>query len=1048
MSLRDNLPLDALQQVQTAIKNTASYPENHPITGLICSKSYETLSNLLDKQKTLTVCVFGEKLMVDDVPIDGKETTFANFAKDLEQKDIDSITFCHGLSEKEYKIFLNAMIKRPYVLSQEGGVASILQHQRVCNIRLNDVKYGKISEESESGRGKDSYILDCLRGENGNSGDYGYNLVQIIEDDPQRISDLILQVAETQDITINPYNQVGRAKVAVESMNRLSTELIARHGVTRNQFKENMISILSTCDKEMLANMSKTMEIVEGEQDEIIEGLAGEFLYDAIADTCVAEYIEKGKFNLGFVKKLLSSLDERKKLLPYLQRKLKGIETPDGVNNIFELLYKEPEEICEENMSYENQDVPQDVPVKNERKETRDKEMKDEVTRLLSEGKGDQVTEIIKDLSKRLDDTSWKIRKKISENLLDITRVLDDFDKVNENFREISAALIKRLKQEDHVDTYLIASENLRSICSPQNKIGTYFINETLGGRLFETNEITKEQLQKVLMARKKNGKSLQYNLGALNAVDEAVLTQFLAQEYKNCQTVTLSNINCIAEDILNAVPIRYVKRHLVLPFRLDSGCLHAATMNPNDMDIFKDIRFISGHSVVPHLAAEYHLLKAIEKFYKLDLLQPDHKQEINSVQQEINSIQQEEGVEFCEEEGTVTTVDDLKDSDAPVVRLVNMIIKSAINQKASDIHIEPYENELRVRYRIDGTLTTAQSPSIRYANVMASRIKIMSKLDISEKRLPQDGRFKARLNGHSVDFRVSTFPGIFGEKLVLRLLDSSNITLDINNLGLNDNDLTALLTSIYKSKGMVLVTGPTGSGKTTTLYSVLHTLNDGSKNICTAEDPIEYNLKGINQFQMNSKIGLNFARALRTFLRQDPDIIMVGEIRDFETAEIAVKAALTGHLVLSTLHTNSASETITRMLNMGIEPYLITSSLNLVVAQRLMRKICEKCKREVSPTDLQLKLLNNYGFDISGHKVFKGEGCEECYNTGYKGRVAVYETMPLWNEIQELVLKGKSSLRIEQESLKLGLVTLKKHGLNKVIEGITDIDEWMRVVA
>jgi type IV pilus assembly protein PilB len=303
-------------------------------------------------------------------------------------------------------------------------------------------------------------------------------------------------------------------------------------------------------------------------------------------------------------------------------------------------------------------------------------------------------------------------------------------------------------------------------------------------------------------------------------------------------------------------------------------------------------------------------------------------------------------------------------------------------------------------------------------------------------------------MNDNYVDFRVSTFPGIFGEKVVLRLLDNSNIVLDLNNLGFGDRDLTSILTAIYKSKGMILVTGPTGSGKTTTLYSLLNALNDGSRNISAAEDPIEYNLNGINQFQMNAKIGLDFACALRTLLRQDPDVIMVGEVRDVETAETAVKAALTGHLVLSTLHTNSAPETVTRLLDMGIEPFLITSSLNLIVAQRLMRKVCDNCKDEVIPNELQVKLLENHGFDISNHKFFTGKGCEKCHNTGYKGRFGIYEIMPMQNEIQELILARKPSNDIRKKAMELGLVTLQEQGFNKVVEGITSIDEWMRVVA
>jgi type IV pilus assembly protein PilB len=326
--------------------------------------------------------------------------------------------------------------------------------------------------------------------------------------------------------------------------------------------------------------------------------------------------------------------------------------------------------------------------------------------------------------------------------------------------------------------------------------------------------------------------------------------------------------------------------------------------MNPNNWQILREVQFISGYSVMPYLAAEYYLLNSIEKFYGINVNKSINHQAMSNMQDsDWNS-----GLELVEEkQESITYNEELKDSDAPIIKLANVIIEEAIKQKASDIHIEPYENELRVRLRIDGTLITVLNPSRSYANGIASRIKIMSGMDISEKRLPQDGRFKVRNDGQVVDFRVSTFPGIYGEKIVLRLLDNSNQVLDIGKLGLNKDDLTILLSSMYKSKGMILITGPTGSGKTTTIYSMLRSLNDGTLNISTAEDPIEYNLKGINQFQMNNKIGLNFARALRTFLRQDPDIIMVGEIRDFETAEIAFKAALTGHLVLSTLHTNNA---------------------------------------------------------------------------------------------------------------------------------------------
>ncbi|MDA8126979.1 MAG: ATPase, T2SS/T4P/T4SS family, partial [Deltaproteobacteria bacterium] len=374
--------------------------------------------------------------------------------------------------------------------------------------------------------------------------------------------------------------------------------------------------------------------------------------------------------------------------------------------------------------------------------------------------------------------------------------------------------------------------------------------------------------------------------------------------------------------------------------------------------------------------------------------------------------------------------------------------LDEAIKQKVSDIHIEPYENELRVRLRIDGSLITVLNPSKSYASGLSSRLKIMSGLDISERRLPQDGRFKVRKEGKFIDFRVSTFPGIFGEKIVLRLLDDANLVLDMNQLGFDKDDLTIILSAIYKSKGMILVTGPTGSGKTTTIYSMLRALNDGSLNISTAEDPVEYHLKGVNQFQMNTRIGLDFARALRTFLRQDPDIIMVGEIRDLETAEIAFKAALTGHLVLSTLHTNSAPETITRLLDIGIPPYIVASSLNLIVAQRLIRKNCEKCRVEAVPTELQASVLRSNGFCLDGHRFFRGEGCEECSGTGYRGRIAVYEVMPMLADLQELIIAGKSSFEIKAKAEERGFLPLQKQGFQSLTAGVISPAEWVRVLA
>jgi type IV pilus assembly protein PilB len=664
---------------------------------------------------------------------------------------------------------------------------------------------------------------------------------------------------------------------------------------------------------------------------------------------------------------------------------------------------------------------------------------------LLSGGKSKEIEAFVEDISFKTDDKTGDVRKRIAERLEDVTSALDEIDTLKDNFQKISNTLINWIKKESDADTYLAVARSLHNICASLNRLERYLVDETIGGRLFEGNKLSMTQLQEALRARKKDGGSLQYNLGALNLVDEAVLTHFLAQQYKNCPVVNLSSIRHINDRILQTIPEKYIRRYQILPFKGESGNLHTATMNPDDWQVFNDIRFISGRQVVPHLAAEYHLLNAIERFYNIKTVKSASHQTIGNMQQE----EWNGDLELVEEKQEAAAhSDELKDSDAPIIKLANVILDEAIKQKVSDIHIEPYENELRVRLRIDGTLITVLSPSKSYASGLASRIKIMSGLDISERRLPQDGRFKVRTGGKCVDFRVSIFPGIFGEKIVLRLLDDSNLVLDMDKLGFSTDDLTIILSAVYKSKGMILVTGPTGSGKTTTLYSMLRVLNNGALNISTAEDPIEYNLTGINQFQMSTKIGLDFARALRTFLRQDPDIIMVGEIRDVETAEIAFKAALTGHLVLSTLHTNSAPETITRLLDIGIEPYMIASSLNLIVAQRLIRKNCEKCRVETIPTDLQNNVFRSYGFNADGHHFTRGEGCEECSGTGYKGRIAIYEVMPLLSDLQELIIKGKPSFEIKAKAEELGFTSLQVQGFQKLTSGIIAPAEWIRVLA
>jgi type IV pilus assembly protein PilB len=1024
----ENAVLETLKMIQLGIRSAASYPEDHPAASRAFTQSFAALSKILQGRKTFTISVFGNRLMMDDARLEGKSDQFAAFVRDLTLRGISSIAFHRGLSRRDLRAFFDAMIKMPHAIQEEGGMGSILSRNHISTIKINGVKYGKISSAARPS--EESPSIESLNGRPDRLEEFRETFMHLLDEDPRQVADLIKQVAEAKDITLEPYNKASRANAGLEAMSRVCVGLLAKEGLTRNDFTETMTSILSAYDDEALHLMSREMKIIEGERSEIISHLPDELLYDALANICIEGYREKGNFDVPFVERLLPSAEERLRMSSYLRRRLKGHETlseKEILSRIF----------CEENGIRAETAPPKDIPVEKDRTE-----IKEDVKRLMKQGKSEDVQALVKELTEKLDDRSWKVRKKIAESLLEVTSALDELDKLKDYFEEMSEALLKRLREEIHIDVYLVTSESLHRVYASKNKIDSGFNNEILGKTLIEANQLTRDKLQKALLEKRRNGRSLQYNLGALNCIDEAALTAFLAQQYKGCHTVDLSRIHSIPPSVLNIVPLKIVKNHLILPFMLHAGRLFTATMNPNDLNVLNDIRFITGYTVIPHLASEYYLLNAIERFYGIETSSSE-------ITHAIKGMTEEEDIYFSEgKDAQVAQEEELKESDAPVVKLVNMIIKSAVSQNASDIHIEPFEDELRVRFRIDGSLTTVLTPSTRYVNAVSSRIKIMSRLDIAERRLPQDGRFRVRLNGRHVDVRVSCFPGIFGEKLVLRILDCSNLVPDVDNLGLSGSDLTTLLTAIYKSKGMIVVTGPTGSGKTTTLYSLLHALNDGSRNICTAEDPVEYNLKGINQFQMNPKIGLDFARALRTFLRQDPDVIMVGEIRDTETAQIAVKASLTGHLVLSTLHTNSAAETIARMLDMGIEPYLLNSSLSLVVAQRLMKKICGNCKVEDTPNRLQSRLIENHGLRLSDHVIFKGEGCVECNHTGYRGRLAVYEVMPLWQEIQDLIIEGKSSAAVEKKARGLGLVILPEQGFRKVLEGVTSLDEWMRVVA
>jgi type IV pilus assembly protein PilB len=481
-------------------------------------------------------------------------------------------------------------------------------------------------------------------------------------------------------------------------------------------------------------------------------------------------------------------------------------------------------------------------------------------------------------------------------------------------------------------------------------------------------------------------------------------------------------------------------EKHRIIPVSRSGSSLIVAMSDPTNLNAIDDIKFLSGYNVEPVVASETAIQAAIERYYNAGPSYEEVMADFNLGDEDIDFGGDEEEVNALELER--------QSADAPVVRLVNVLLLNAIRKGASDIHVEAYEKKLRVRYRVDGVLQEEMTPPLKLKAAIVSRLKIMSQLDIAERRLPQDGRIKLKLGkGREMDFRVSVLPTMWGEKVVLRLLDKGNLQLDMAKLGFDPEPLADFKWAITQPWGMVLVTGPTGSGKTTTLYSALSDLNKPDVNISTAEDPVEYNLHGINQVQMHDEIGLNFAMGLRSFLRQDPDIIMVGEIRDFETAEISVKAALTGHLVLSTLHTNDAPATISRLLNMGVEPFLITASVNLVLAQRLARKICADCKK---PVDTDPKVLLDLGVSeaqlaLKGN-IMKGTGCATCNNTGYKGRVALYEVMRFGDDLKERVLQGASGAELKAAAIKLGMATLRASGIKKVLEGITTPEEILRV--
>ncbi len=565
-----------------------------------------------------------------------------------------------------------------------------------------------------------------------------------------------------------------------------------------------------------------------------------------------------------------------------------------------------------------------------------------------------------------------------------------------------------------------------------------------LGELLVKENLITPQQLQESLQYQKQQGGKLGYNLVKLGFVKDEEITQLLSRQY-GVPSINLARFE-IDPSVIKLVPAETAQKYQIIPLSRAGANLTIAMVDPTNVFAMDDIKFMTGYNVEPVVASETAIMESIEKYYgSVHSLQI--KEEMDKL---VETDEFGDDVEVLEE-GDEIDLQELEKSseEAPVVKLCNLILTDALRRGASDIHIEPYEREFRVRFRIDGVLYVVMNPPMKLRDAMISRIKIMAKLDISEKRLPQDGRIKIRMNNQGklreLDYRVSTLPTLWGEKVVLRLLDKENLMVDMTKLGFEVESLKLFEEAIFRPWGMVLVTGPTGSGKTNTLYSAISQLNVPETNIMTAEDPVEFNLVGVNQVQMKESIGLNFAAALRSFLRQDPNIVLVGEIRDFETAEIAVKAALTGHLVLSTLHTNDAPSTVNRLMNMGIEPFLVATSVHLIVAQRLVRRICKEC---TAPMEVPAQALIDAGFTPEEAKNIepqKGRGCGTCNNTGYKGRVGLYEVFPLSDDIRQLVLEGASSIELKQRATEEGMISLRMSGLRKVKDGMTTMEEVIR---
>jgi len=564
-----------------------------------------------------------------------------------------------------------------------------------------------------------------------------------------------------------------------------------------------------------------------------------------------------------------------------------------------------------------------------------------------------------------------------------------------------------------------------------------------LGEILIKESLITQDQLDKALEFQRSNGGKLGSCLTKMGFITDDDITGVLSRQY-GVPSINLKYYE-IDPNVIKLIPQDTALRYQVVPLSRVGAVLTIAMTDPTNVFAMDDIKFMTGFNVEPVVASESAIGEAISRFYGGGA---SSHEELSSLMKDLVDVDQELELSAEEQEMDAEALEKAAE-EAPIIKLVNLILTDSVKRGASDIHVEPYETEMRVRFRVDGVLQTVMNPPLKLRDAITSRMKIMAKLDIAEKRLPQDGRimikYKAEGKKKELDFRVSTVPTLYGEKIVLRLLDKENLRLDMTKLGFEPESLKKFERNILKPYGMVLVTGPTGSGKTNTLYSSVARLNQVDTNIMTAEDPVEFQLAGINQVQMKDQIGLNFAAALRAFLRQDPNIILVGEIRDFETAEIGVKAALTGHLVLSTLHTNDAPSTISRLMNMGIEPFLVATSVNLICAQRLVRRICTNCKEEL---EIPEQALIDAGFgpdEVKTTKIYHGKGCSTCAKRGYKGRTGLYEVMEINDELRELILVGASALELKKKAIEQGMITLRRSGLIKTAAGLTTLEEVLR---